>query len=95
MLEPIVLTQFGETLIEQEGHNLKDTNAIFNVYENRIIEKCIAVHDICRGFIDCKPVSKTHNVILCRACGLRINIPIVIATYGQLRQWCEYRRSLR
>ncbi len=92
MLEAIVLTKFGETLVEQENDNLKDTNTIFGIYEGRIIERCIGVHEFCRGFVDCKPVSKTHNVIICRACGLRINIPIDITTFGQLREWCMYQR---
>lgn len=88
MLNPIILTQFGETLVEQKNDNLEDTKAIFSIYEGRVLERCIGVHEICKGFIDCKPISKTHNVILCRSCRLRINIPIDVTTYGQLRIWC-------
>lgn len=88
MLAPIILTAVGETLIGREMGNLKDTNAIFNVQHGEIFESCIGVHELCTGFIDCKPVSKSHNALLCRRCGLRIVIPIAVSTFGKLRQWC-------
>ena len=71
-MEKILLTSYGETL-KPYGDQNKDT----------VLAGTIGVHS-CGGWVDIKTLSPTHNVIVCRACYLRIVIPNSIKTYGQL-----------
>jgi hypothetical protein len=89
-MEPIMLTEFGETL--REPSSIRFTE---DVKFPKCIYSYIGVHDICRGFLYVRPVSKTHNVIFCGNCVLRVLIPNEVDTYGKLWQWCaeEIRRQ--
>lgn len=50
----------------------------------------VGYHDYCGGYFRIKPISETHNCLICLyGCGLRIVIPKGIDTYGKLRKWCE------
>ena len=80
VMEPIVLTQFGEKLLQ---YSLRETSDDTEISRGG----CIGVHDICRGFFDLRSVSDTHNIILCRKCNLRIPVPGEINTYGKLREY--------
>lgn len=48
----------------------------------------IGVHQTCTGFIDIHEFT-TYKALVCRACGLRVEIPNNIKTYGELRGWAE------
>jgi hypothetical protein len=88
-MEPIVLNEFGETLLEYPDSNTKDTKNLFGILDMKVVENVIGVHKFCRGFVDIIPVSATHNVIHCRRCG-RITSPITyeVDTFGKLRNCC-------
>jgi len=79
-LVPIVLTQLGETLEDysEAGHA-----------DEGLLSTCVGVHQLCNGFFDLVKISSTYNCICCRRCHLRIPIPALVKTYGQLRQQCE------
>jgi hypothetical protein len=82
MMKPIVLTEFGETMKGTQVCNKTD-NSLIEAYHAGV------VHDVCNGWFSLRPDSKTHNVLRCDGCGLRIPIPIEIKTYGDLRAWAE------
>ena len=68
-LEPITLNGFGEKLCEHfVSRHRRDDEKLSDIYP-------IGIHAICDGFLDFRPVSDSHNIILCRDCGLRIPIP--------------------
>ncbi len=46
-------------------------------------------HAVCGGFCHLTPISKTHQAISCVKCNLRVEFPIEIETYGQLREYFE------
>jgi hypothetical protein len=77
-LGPIVLTEFGEALVPYS----KD-----EAYEDQTISTVAGIHDICRGWLDSKQVSETHDVLRCRQCGLRVYIPVGLKTLGDLRKY--------
>lgn len=78
-MEPIALTQFGETLLEYPGSKTTDESKLSG---------CIGIHEVCNCWVDLRVISKTHNILKCRSCGLRIPLLKSIDTYGKLRQWC-------
>jgi len=92
MIEPIILNKYGEIL-------KPPSDSKFSKYreEDRLLAKLIdgtypsdhniGHHDICRGWIDIRKVSSTHNVITCAKCNLRIIIPEEIKTYRDLRKY--------
>ena len=88
-LVPIQLTEHGERLREcppadvlgdhtRDDHNLKHAPGI---------------HDYCSSWFDVVQVSKTHNALHCKGCGLRVVFPSTITTYGELRRYFEVRLS--
>lgn len=81
-LKPIVLTKFDETLLEPTADY--DEHHTYNDSE---LKSSIGVHDVCKGRMDLKEISETHQVIVCRECGLRVVIPKTIQTYGDLREY--------
>jgi hypothetical protein len=83
MMEPIVLTEFGETMKGTQVWDKTDDSPI-EAYHT-------AIHDVCNGWFSLKGISKTHNALCCDKCGLRIPIPIKIKIYGDLRTWAEKR----
>lgn len=79
----IQLTGFGEMMIA------KDSSGITKM-DGNILPKAnctIGVHEFCRGWIDRQRIAPLYDVVLCRACGLRLAIPNTISTYGQLREF--------
>lgn len=80
-LEPILLTEHGETYMEN----------IVNITDNRWNDKHefrnrTGIHDHCNGSINCMIVSGTHQAFLCRKCNLRVVFPITLKTFGDLRK---------
>ncbi len=49
---------------------------------------CVGTHVTCNGFIY-KIDLTTYNVLCCRVCSMRIEIPKWVETYRDLRQWSE------
>lgn len=78
-MKPIVLTEYGERLVENLISKKTDEDSLNH-------DSIIGVHEHCRGGFNFIPVSSTHNVLLCRECGLRVVIPIKVITFGDLRR---------
>jgi len=73
-MEPIILTEYGETLESYPGLKNGDEGNLST-----------SIHSVCGGWVDVEPVSETHRVILCRRCRLRVVIPNEVTTFGELR----------
>lgn len=85
MSDKIVLNSFGETLIPYPGNE-------DNPEDEEELELCVGIHDICDGWVDVRDVSDSHNVLYCRACGLRIYLCKDIKTWKDLRVELEGER---
>ncbi len=79
-MHTIILNELGEEL-DIEGYG--DGNNLVNF-------TYIGKHFLCRGSVEFFAVSTTYNVLQCRQCSLRINVPKEVDTYGKLRKWCAY-----
>ena len=77
-LEPIVLTSFGDCLIEtyRTENHVRDTDAIWM--------KAVR-HGRCNGSIEMHPCSEAWRVLACGKCNLRVYVPSSISTFGELR----------
>lgn len=86
-MKPIVLNEYGDTLREYPHNETtwSKQEAEKNP-DNKELSSCIGVHDICRGWMDIKQISQTHQRITCRACSFTMTIPLSIDTYGKLRK---------
>ena len=82
-LEPILLTEYGESLREYPPNGAFGNHA----RDDHEIGITAGIHDICDCWVDKKKVSETHNMLHCRGCGLRVVFPKKIKTYGALRQY--------
>ena len=80
-MKPIVLTEFGETLIQHFSFPKKDSDLITGGSSNHII----GMHALCNGCIDIMDISQTHKALICRECMLRVVIPKTIETIADLR----------
>lgn len=81
---PVQLTEEGELL----GEYPKQSPLDHTVDEDPLVS-CVGIHvSFCHGWVDRKQVSSTHDVLLCRSCGLRVYIPKGIVTWGDLRKHC-------
>ena len=92
-IEPILLTSSGNTLVTKFG---------LTGWSDDITDDCrlsdasyVGIHEICDGFIDVRCCNKDHRALYCRSCGLRIEVPNHIDTYGKLRQWCAKQIAQR
>lgn len=81
IIDSIILTAHGETLIAFSG---LDSKPIIGDYA---LSNVLGIHKYCNDSLIMRPVSKTHQAIFCRRCGLRLVIPITIKTYWQLLQY--------
>lgn len=81
-LKPIRLTKENNYLLEYPSPMLNEHTA-----DKDKLSCCIGLHKTCIGWVDIRKTTPTHNVILCRACGLRITIPNDVKTYGDLRKY--------
>ncbi|OGI16355.1 MAG: hypothetical protein A2Z52_01790 [Candidatus Moranbacteria bacterium RBG_19FT_COMBO_42_6] len=50
------------------------------------LESTVGLHEYCNGWMDRQRSTKTHDIIVCRKCHLRIPFPKEIKTYGEFRQ---------
>ena len=82
MLEPIVLTKYGETLKPYPGSEKEDV-------AKKVIGLTAGVHDICNGWVDKQEISKDHWVLLCRCCHLRVVIPKAVETWEDLQVYMK------
>ena len=80
-MRTIKITRLGETLLPYPGSDKFD--------EDGKLSTCIGLHAVCKGFVDAFPISESHNVLLCRHCGLRVPIPRTVETYKQLNEYCR------
>jgi hypothetical protein len=89
---PIVLTRHGDTMAEPKcvigKRHITEGDKL-------VAKNIVGIHTTCGAVIFLHPSSKTHNAVRCQLCGLRIPVPVQIDTYGELRQWCEERLSVR
>jgi hypothetical protein len=92
MFEPIILNEYGDTLVDLPNSATGEGNAIYNHKSGRVKESKIGIHDRCGGDIRCVPSSASHNALLCWKCCLRIGgIPVEVYRLAQLRQWCAQK----
>ena len=84
MIEPIVLTEHGETLVPYNRQGYTDQSKLSD---------CIGRHDKCKGHIEIMPVSETHKALVCSWCHLRIVVPNSVDTYKKLRQFAKEATS--
>lgn len=77
----IMLTSDGDSLRECDhgGSHTRDSHTLSS--------SAVGIHDCCHGFIDRRQISMSMDVLICRACYLRIPIPRSVKTYGDLRQY--------
>lgn len=82
---PIVLTDYGETLIMPEW--IARNYAIENeTAEIRSDPNFVGEHSVCGGILYHRPTSSNHYVIVCNAdCGLRVVLHKSVRTYADLR----------
>jgi hypothetical protein len=84
MIEPIIITKYGEALAPYPGSAEKREP------EKYKLSTCVGVHAICDGWIDINEVSPTHSALTCRVCKLRVVIPKEVDTWAKLQ---EYMRT--
>jgi hypothetical protein len=82
-LEPIGLSEFGDTLIEFPG----DLNS--HVRDDDLIWQRAGsvMHRSCRGTLEMVGCSDFYRVLTCKKCNFRMYIPVEVQTFGQLRQY--------
>lgn len=78
---PIQLTPEGEMLSEYPR-----SSPLEHASETDSVSSTVGVHLICLGWVDRKQVSSEYDVLVCRSCALRVYIPKVIKTWGELRK---------
>jgi hypothetical protein len=76
MIQPIVISAYGETLEGYPNSQVGDEGKL---------STCVGVHQVCQGFVDINKISLTHCALNCRLCKFRIVIPNEVKTYGDLR----------
>ena len=80
MLNPIKLTEYGETISPYPGNEDKG---------DVVLSNCIGKHVACNCWVDLLEVSMSHNAIVCRCCGLRVVIPKVIRRWKHLELYAK------
>jgi len=89
-LTPIQLTSMGDNLCECPPRPKESEYFKYFVNHTRDNDPfgpfLVGIHQLCNGWMERIQATKTHDVILCRKCCLRIPIPKEIRTYGDLRK---------
>lgn len=80
MIEPIVLTEIGETLVGMTD----------SVLETDVLTWIVGQHVSCRSMMRFRCTSTSHFVINC-SCGLRVTFPTTVQTYKDLREYFANR----
>lgn len=85
-LEPIQLTSEGDFLKESsEGDHVVFGKE--HTRDSHVLRERVGLHAYCGHFIYHGRVTEGLDVLVCRACCLRVLIPHGIKTYGELRQY--------
>lgn len=84
-LEPIRLTLENDFLLEYppQSHGAFPEHS----RDENKLSSCVGIHACCGSWVDRKQTSKTHDVLVCRGCFLRVVFPVKIQTYGELRAY--------
>lgn len=85
---PIRLTEDNDTLIESPPSEYGGSRGYFvdHVREEHVLrEGVVGIHECCKGFIDRQQATRSHDILLCRRCRLRLPFPNAVKTYGELR----------
>lgn len=91
-LLPIKLTRENDFLQEPDpplGHGHLKYLVNHTKDEDSLFRNRIGLHAVCGNSLERRPGSKTHSVIICNSCFLRVPFPKEIATYGKLRLYLE------
>lgn len=86
-MEPIVLSQYGETLIENPAFKKGDDDDLNGQTH------VVGTHQHCRGAIERVTVSSTHFALICNDCNLRVVIPNRVKTFARLRRFFKRFQS--
>lgn len=78
-MEKIKLNQNDEYLIPLPGHEEEEDMGLFDD-----LLSSVGLHEFCNDWISIHQISKTHNVLSCGNCNLRILIPIAVDTWKKL-----------
>lgn len=88
-LQPIIMTTKGDQLVEC----IPILPALSNDYlvqhkrdEDSASGSPVGLHRYCNGWVDRHRATLGHDTLVCRACGLRVYIPVEAKTFGDLRQ---------
>lgn len=80
----LTVTKYGEKIQFTLSLNLgEDTEVMFG----------LRTHKVCGGYVESKLVARSHYILRCRACGLRIIIPNEIDTYKKLKKYTKILRK--
>ena len=83
----IFITEHGDAFIPKLG--VKDRGSALDGYTT------IGIHLVCTGLLVCKHTSKTHQVIHCENCNLRIVIPRTVKTIEGLGPYFSNLNQVR
>lgn len=85
-LPPIVLTPYGDALVEVAPEN--------NVHRrdgDLLRRNSTGVHARCHGYINSIPCSDDFRVLVCMTCHFRYYAPVAVKTFGDLRAYAAKR----
>lgn len=81
-LKPIRLTPEGDFLCDiSPGFGMKHTKD-----EDNLCYLTVGIHKFCNGNMERIQTTKTHDIIVCQKCHLRVQFPRNVLTYGDLRK---------
>lgn len=80
---PICVTEYGEMIGPYPQHS---RNLDHDVPDDAPIKE--AQHLLCGGLVSLHQVSRDWQALTCKACSLRVYLPISLKTYADLRQHC-------
>jgi len=83
----MIVTEYGDEILPYKSKGVGGVDT----YEPEPDEKLgnVMIHEVCFGFVDFKKTSKTHNILRCRACGLRVVLPIEVTTFGEAIEYFD------
>ena len=95
-LKPIVLDEFGNTL-EERTPDFPHEHVIDSdpLQSNRPDDLYVGKHGVCGGTFIRLHSSPKYDSLLCRPCTLRVQIPVGIKTYGDLRAFVRRKAAER
>ena len=90
-VEPIIINNEGEAIVPV----VRLSPSAEREFENGdlLASPAVGYHALCGANMQQRDVSKTHFVIFCPACNLRVTVPNIVKTYGSLRGHCNVVRG--